>query len=119
MVIVKVILEKIVYYISRFQRPASYSQHTSSLTINYFVIYFVTTFILTILLQAEVFGISFKYLIVNFLSDPYLISNLNNLTEYSDFTREWYSGIGYKICITWIISSLVPHIYDPLVKWFI
>lgn len=51
-VVVKLVLEKVVYYISRFQRPASYNQQTSSLTINYFVIYFVTTFILTILLQA-------------------------------------------------------------------
>lgn len=53
---------------------------------------------------------------MTFLSDPYLIANLNSLGTYSDFTRNWYAAIGYKICITWIISSLVPHLYDPLVQ---
>ena len=118
-VAIKIVLERVVYYISRFQRPSSHNQQTASLTINYFLIYFITTFILTILLQAELWGISFKYITATILSNPYLISNLNSLDSFSDFTRKWYNQIGYKICITWIISSLVPHIYDPLIQWLL
>jgi hypothetical protein len=65
-------------------------------------------------LQANVLDISFKNIITKFVTNDYLLSNAAALTEYTDLSRVWYADIGYKIVINWLVLSLIPHIFQPI-----
>ncbi len=66
-------------------------------------------------MQANVFKISFKSIIKNFIQDQSLLNNLASLTEYYDLTSNWYRDIGYQIWFNVLVLSLVPHIFMPIV----
>ena len=82
---------------------------------NLMVTYICTTVLITFLLQANIFGISFKKFVRMFLPEnSLLLRNANTLEEYNDFTNDWYKDIGYQIWLNWLILSIVPHIFMPL-----
>ena len=49
-----------------------------------------------------------------FVTDTTLLTNLNNLAEYSDLSAAWYLDIGYQIWFNWVILGLV-HFAMPAV----
>ncbi|MBS1890027.1 MAG: hypothetical protein JST59_01935 [Actinobacteria bacterium] len=79
-----------------------------------FLTYTFTTFVITFLLKANIYNISFKSVITMFVTNEYLLSNANSIVEYKDFTRVWYADIGYQIVINWVVLSLIPHIFQPI-----
>lgn len=113
-IVVKAILKLFLTFLARFQRYESYNQQVSSLIVNLFLTYTFTTFFITFLLKANIYNISFKTIITQFVTDTYLLSNSASLSEYTDFSRTWYADVGYQIVINWLVLSLVPHIFQPI-----
>ena len=85
---------------------------------NLMVTYICTTVLITFLLQANIFGVSFKKFVQMFVRDNELLKNAGTLTDYNDFTNEWYKDIGYQIWLNWLILALVPHTFMPLYHVF-
>lgn len=47
----------------------------------------------------------------------YVRENLINMRSYDDLKREWYLDIGYKICLNWLLLSVMPILGNPVVDW--
>ena len=58
--------------------------------------------------------ISFKSIVTYFVTNDYLTTNSNSITEYSDFVADWYVSIGYQILINCIILVFHPALTMPL-----
>jgi hypothetical protein len=67
------------------------------------------------LLQAKIFGISFKRGISYLVTDETLMVNLGKLNDYQDFESNWYVDIGYQIFLTWVIMAFHPTMIMPIV----
>lgn len=81
---------------------------------NLFYTYLCTTALITFLLQARVFGVSFKYLLSYFINNSYLVNNLESLNDYEDFVPYWYVDIGYQLCFTWAILAVQVPVIGPI-----
>jgi hypothetical protein len=81
---------------------------------NLFIIYITTTVMITFLMQANIFGISFKNIVEFFITNDDLKNNLASVEEYKDFVTYWYKDIGYQIWLNWLILSIFPHPIMPL-----
>lgn len=79
-IIIKSILKLFLTFLARFQRYESFNQQVSSLIVNLFLTYTFTTFFITFLLKANIYGVSFKTIITNFVTDAYLLSNAASIT---------------------------------------
>lgn len=55
-----------------------------------------------------------KKLISLFVSNSYLLDNLNKLKEYDDFTTGWYRDIGYHIFLICLVIVVHPALTMPL-----
>ena len=113
-VLFKLVLKMVVIAIAKLQRYKDHSELATNIMTNLMTTYICTTVLITFLLQANVFGISFKKFIKLFLKDGELLANLEGLPEYHDFTNEWYRDIGYQIWLNWLILSLIPHLFMPV-----
>lgn len=58
-------------------------------------------------------SISFKSLITVFVSNDYVKSNSESMSEYSDFVADWYVSIGYQIIFNCIILVFHPTFSMP------
>lgn len=86
---------------------------------NLFYTYVCTTILITVLLQADLFGISFKQFAGLFLAeDSVYLTNLNSLGSYDDMVANWYIDIGYKIWFTWLILAFSVHSFWPILQFF-
>jgi hypothetical protein len=112
-VIVKLLLKHLVIFVARFQRYKEHTEESIDIVKNLVIIYIITTVIIGFLLQAQLFGITFKNLIPELFSDSTLQDNADDLTGYSDLTNYWYVDIGYQIWFTWLILAFSPHIAMP------
>ena len=102
-------------FIAKFQKYTTHTEQSVAIMTNLLITYISTTVLITFLMQANVFKISFKSIIKNFIQDQSLLNNLASLTEYYDLTSNWYRDIGYQIWFNVLVLSLVPHIFMPIV----
>lgn len=113
-VIFKQILKLIVIAIAKFQRYKDHTQTATNVMTNLMITYICTTVLITFLLQANIFGLSFKRVVKIFTSNASMISNAESLTDYDDFTNDWYVDIGYQIWLNWLILAFIPHSLMPI-----
>lgn len=116
-VLIKQVLKRIVLALAIFQRYKSNTEQVLDMTINLFVVYTCTTVLILFLLQANIFTISFKGLIRQFIGSGQLNDNASTLIEYRDFTSGWYIDIGYQIWMTMIILVVSPHAFMPIMHY--
>lgn len=76
---VKILLKKIVISLAKFQKYKEQTEQSLCITRNLFLTYLSTTVLITLLLQAQLFGFSFKQLIGNMIKSDYLAENLSLL----------------------------------------
>jgi hypothetical protein len=88
---------------------------------NLVIIYIITTVVIGFLLQANLFGLRFKFIIPDLLNNTTLKKNASLLSDYSVLENNWYVDIGYQIWLTWAILAISPHSYMPfyhyLMEW--
>lgn len=117
-VIFKTVVKLIMINIAKFQRYTDHTSQSVAIMTNLLITYISTTVLITFLMQANVFHISFKSFIKNFIQDKSLLDNLSNLTEYYDLTSTWYRDIGYQIWFNVFLLSFIPHLFMPLILYF-
>ena len=113
-VVIKLLLKLIVIAIAKFQRYKNHTELATNIMTNLLIIYICTTVLITFLLQANIFGISFKKAVKFLISDNDFLANLEEMPEYSDFSQDWYADIGYQIWLNWIILAVIPHTFMPI-----
>jgi len=64
-------------------------------------------------LQADIFGWSFRGLLISMSASGYLRQNAEMLSIYDDLIREWYVDIGYRIVLNWLVLTFVPYVFNP------
>jgi hypothetical protein len=111
---VKFVLKKIVVALARFQRYHGHTEQSIGIMRSLFYTYVCTTTLITVLLQADIFGLSFKQIILSFTSNDYLTDNGGMLLSFNDFVPFWYVDIGYKINLTLLIMALQPSLVTPI-----
>ena len=82
-IIIKALLKKLVIAIAKFQRYKEQTQQSIDIVKNLVILYIMTTVVIGFLLQANLFGIDFKFLIPNFIKNKTLIFNASMLRSYS------------------------------------
>lgn len=116
-IIFKFIVQKVMVGIAKFQRYTDHTEQSVTITTNLFLTYISTTVLITFLMQAYIFKISFKSLVLKLTSNTYIVDNLNSMNEFSDLTSTWYNEIGYQIWFNMLIESLIPHLILPVVHY--
>lgn len=79
-VVFKTLIKFIMIRIAKFQRYTGHTEQSVAIMTNLLITYISTTVLITFLMQANVFNISFKSFIHNFLNDDKLKINLSKLT---------------------------------------
>lgn len=114
-VILKAVIKIIMVLIGKFQRYTSHTEQSVTIMTNLLIAYLSTTVLITFFMQANVFSISFKSIIKNFISDADLLNNLSKISEYRDLSSRWYLDIGYQIWFNVFTLSFIPHLFMPIV----
>eukprot|EP00397_Hematodinium_sp_SG-2012_P005840 GEMP01005864.1.p1 GENE.GEMP01005864.1~~GEMP01005864.1.p1 ORF type:complete len:645 (+),score=98.37 GEMP01005864.1:250-1935(+) len=91
-VLVNLILQYAVIFLTKLEQPLSLSSYYSSLATKIFVAQFFNTAIIILLVNAEIFTNIFK---------------LKGGLE--DFHRQWYSRVGVAIILTMLVQAFSPH----------
>ena len=79
-IVLKAVIKIIMISIAKFQRYTTHTEQSVAIMTNLLITYISTTVLITFLMQANVFKISFKSIIRNFIQDQALLQNLGQMT---------------------------------------
>lgn len=75
-IVLKAVIKIVMVFIAKFQKYTTYTEQSVAIMTNLLITYISTTVLITFLMQANVFKISFKSIIKNFIQDQSLLNNL-------------------------------------------
>lgn len=79
-IVLKAVIKIVMVFIAKFQKYTTHTEQSVAIMTNLLITYISTTVLITFLMQANVFKISFKSIIKNFIQDQNLLNNLASLT---------------------------------------
>lgn len=79
-IVLKAVIKIVMVFIAKFQKYTTHTEQSVAIMTNLLITYISTTVLITFLMQANVFKISFKSIIKNFIQDQSLLNNLASLT---------------------------------------
>jgi len=75
-IVLKAVIKIVMVFIAKFQKYTTHTEQSVAIMTNLLITYISTTVLITFLMQANVFKISFKSIIKNFIQDQSLLNNL-------------------------------------------